>query len=266
MRPCLVGAILIATVGCVSTNASILNPGVTYQKICPDGVQIFTSAERVRSEYYEVAILNSKGESSWTDEKQMTASQRSKAARLGANGIILGEVKEPKAGTKIIGSLFGTGAERKGSGLAIYIPADSNRVKRACSGKGQGATVAREEAPLPPTPFGVAAPTEPEPQPTPADQRPAPIPVRATGDRTRTAQGPPPHRCRHHRLRNPSGPRASRPRGHAARHPVRGRHREAGVHAGQCTTYIREMVPQNRYYYQTEAAAQADGYRRSEQC
>jgi hypothetical protein len=233
-------------------------------------VQIFTSAERVRSDYYEVAILNSKGESSWTDEKQMTASQRSKAARLGANGIILGEVKEPKAGTKIIGSLFGTGAERKGSGLAIYIPADSDRVKRACSGQDRGATVVREEDPLPPTPFGVAAPTEPEPHPTPADQRPVPIPVRVTaqpGSAPRAATTPAPM---------PQAPPAPQPARTAGEPeppvdaPLGTRYvadtEKKFYMPVQCTTYIRERVPQNRYYYQTEAAAQADGYRRSEQC
>jgi hypothetical protein len=194
MRLCLVGAGLIATTGCVSTNASVLNPSVTYQKICPDGVQIFTSAERVRGEYYEVAILNSKGESSWTDEKQMTASQRNKAARLGANGIILGEVTEPRAGTKIIGSIFGTGAERKGAGLAIYIPADSNRVRRACSGNSGTNSLPADEDQSSPAAFGEAARVNPPPLPTPAGQRPAP-------DRR------------------------------AARHAVRGRYREEGLHA-----------------------------------
>ena len=29
--------------GCVSTNAAVLDSSVSYQKICPDGVQIFTS-------------------------------------------------------------------------------------------------------------------------------------------------------------------------------------------------------------------------------
>ena len=32
------------------------------------------------------------------------------------------------------GALLGTGAERKGSALAIYIPGDSARVKAACNG------------------------------------------------------------------------------------------------------------------------------------
>ncbi len=84
--------------------------------------------------YQEVALLNSKGESGSTSEEGMIKSQRKKTAQVGANGIVLGGFQEPKAGTKIIGALLGTGAERKGSALAIYIPGDSARAKAACNG------------------------------------------------------------------------------------------------------------------------------------
>jgi hypothetical protein len=90
--PFLTAACLLL-VGCVSTNAALLDPTVKYQKICPDGVRIFTSAARVDGDYREVALLHSKGESGWTDERGMTASQRGKAAQLGANGIVAGDIK-----------------------------------------------------------------------------------------------------------------------------------------------------------------------------
>jgi hypothetical protein len=105
---------------------------VKYQKICPDGVQIFTTAEHIASDYREIALLHSKGESGWTTERGMMSSQRQKAAALGANGIVLNNIKEPNAGTKIIGAILGTGSERQGAAVAIYIPADSERVRQAC--------------------------------------------------------------------------------------------------------------------------------------
>ena len=126
--PCLVA---LAT-ACVHTNASVLDPTAPLQKTCAAAVQVFTTPERVPSPYREVALLNSKGESSWTDEKGMLNSQRKKAAEVGANGLILGETKEPNAGTKIIGSIFGTGAERKGRAIAIWIPDDSVRTQETC--------------------------------------------------------------------------------------------------------------------------------------
>jgi hypothetical protein len=159
LRPYLMLVLLGSLVACVSTNAAVLDPTVRYQKVCPDAVQVFTTAERVPGAYREVALLNSKGESSWTDERQMMDSQRRKAAQLGANGIILGETREPNAGTKIIGSLFGSGAERKGRGIAIYIPADSLRVRLACSGEGGGSRIAEGDGASPlPDPFGTPAP------------------------------------------------------------------------------------------------------------
>jgi hypothetical protein len=62
----------------------------------------------------------------------MIHSQQQKAAKLGANGIILNPISEPKAGTKIIGAVLGTGSERKGSALAIWVPADSAKSAETC--------------------------------------------------------------------------------------------------------------------------------------
>ncbi len=170
-------SLVILCTACVSTNAAVLNPSVRYQKICPDGVQMFTSADRVPGPYQEVALLNSKGESGWTDENQMMRSQQKKAASLGANGIILGDTKEPNAGTKIIGSLLGTGAERKGKAVAIFIPSDTLRVQRMCKTTPQALDrpYQPEESASPMTaPFGLApahartAAEHPSPEPAPA--------------------------------------------------------------------------------------------------
>lgn len=126
--------VLMVLVACVSTNAVQLNPGQSHAAVCTNAVEIFTDASRVGSPYEEIAVLNSKGESSYTSERGMYESQRKKAASMGANGLILGAVAEPKAGTKIIGALFGTGAERHGNATAIWIPADSGRVSTMCDG------------------------------------------------------------------------------------------------------------------------------------
>ena len=126
--------ILLLGTACVHTNAAVLDVTQKFAPLCPDGVKVFSDTSKVGKAYQEVALLNSKGESGSTSEQGMINSQRKKAAELGANGIVLGGFQEPKAGTKIVGALLGTGAERKGSALAIYIPADSARVKTACNG------------------------------------------------------------------------------------------------------------------------------------
>jgi hypothetical protein len=125
-------SLAIVTAACVHTNAAVLDPSALYQKTCPDAVVVYTSPERVGKPYKEVALLNSKGESGMTSEEGMVKSQRKKAAQLGANGLILSGVDEPKPGTKIIGALLGTGAERKGKALAIYVPDDSAKTAATC--------------------------------------------------------------------------------------------------------------------------------------
>lgn len=125
---------VLALVACVRTNAIELNPTARRARICPNGVRIYTDSSRVGARFEEVALLNSSGQSGSTTEEDMYESQRRKAAELGANGLIVLPVQEPKAGTKIIGALFGTGAERKGGAVAIWIPSDSARVVTACDG------------------------------------------------------------------------------------------------------------------------------------
>ena len=130
----LCGALLALVMACVSTNAVKLNPGVQRAPVCPNAVRIYTDSSRVGDRFVEVALLNSKGQSGSMSEQGMYESQRRKAAELGANGLVIYPVQEPKAGTKIIGALFGTGAERKGHATAIWIPADSARVSEMCDG------------------------------------------------------------------------------------------------------------------------------------
>jgi hypothetical protein len=134
MRRLILLVCLPVFVACVKTNAAVLDITQQFTPICPDGVKVFLDTTRVSRPYQEVALLNSSGESGSTSEAGMIKSQRQKAAQLGANAIILGGFQEPKAGTKIIGAVLGTGAQRKGSAMAIYISGDSTRVRAACVG------------------------------------------------------------------------------------------------------------------------------------
>lgn len=121
-RTCLAGMLVaIGVVACVTTNATRLGGGPARQKINPEEVLIYRSAEQVPSRYEEVAILHSEGEASWTNEEGMYRSMRKKAGEMGANAIVLDALSEPSAGAKIAGAFFGTGAERKGKAIAIYV-------------------------------------------------------------------------------------------------------------------------------------------------
>lgn len=124
---------------CVQTNASLMDTSVRMARTCPAAVKLFSSPSKVPSEYTEIALLNASGSSMYTNESNMTGSMRKKAAELGANGIIMGNIDEPSAGAKVAAAVFGTHTERKGKAVAIHIAADSARVQQACSAPGADA-------------------------------------------------------------------------------------------------------------------------------
>jgi hypothetical protein len=116
---------------CVRTNTTVLDPSKTREPIDPADVVIYTTAGKVPGDYEEIALLNSKADSASTSEAQMFKSMRKKAAKVGANAIILDAVSEPSTGAKIAAAvLFGTGAERKGKALAIYVIPGSKKTHR----------------------------------------------------------------------------------------------------------------------------------------
>ena len=113
-------------VACVQTNAVRLGNAPVREPVAEDHVVVYRTADQVPRRYEEVALLNARGESSWTNEEKMFNSMRKKAGEMGANGIILDAIIEPGAATKVAGAILGTGAERKGKAIAIYVfPADS---------------------------------------------------------------------------------------------------------------------------------------------
>lgn len=125
--------VAVLVVACVSTNAMVLNPSLRLAPSCPEGVQVFTDSSKVGKPYTEVAVLSSSGDNDLTTESGMLNSQRKKAAELGANGIILGAIKDASTGAQVFQALIGTSANRKGRSVAIYIPSDSAQVAAACA-------------------------------------------------------------------------------------------------------------------------------------
>lgn len=113
--------------GCVTTNASMLGTASTQRTIVlPENVALYRNADQVPRRYEEVALLNSEGDSNFTNEAKMFDSMKKKAGEVGANAIILDALSEPSGGAKVAAAIFGVSAERKGKAVAIYVfPADA---------------------------------------------------------------------------------------------------------------------------------------------
>ena len=119
--------LLLVLPACVQTNAVRLGAAPARPPVPEAQVVVYRTAGQIPGKYEEVALLNSTGEATWTNEEKMFNSMRKKAAKLGANGIVLDAMSEPSAGAKVAAAVFGVGgAERKGKAIAIYVfPADS---------------------------------------------------------------------------------------------------------------------------------------------
>ncbi|HKI96719.1 MAG TPA: hypothetical protein VJ992_15625 [Gemmatimonadales bacterium] len=116
------GAAVVVLAACVSTNAVQLAPGAQkYPAVPADSVQVFLAASDIHVPYEKLALINASGASGWTDEEGMINAMRKKAGKLGANAIVLENIKEPSAGAKVAAALFGGQAERKGEVIAIRL-------------------------------------------------------------------------------------------------------------------------------------------------
>jgi hypothetical protein len=97
-------------------------------------VKIYPDTAAIGMPFQRVAMLASSGSSGFTTPTGMMNSQRQRAASLGANGVVLGRINEASAGAKVAAAFLGTGTERTGDAMAVYVPGDSARTRELCDG------------------------------------------------------------------------------------------------------------------------------------
>lgn len=127
-----IGALATSACG-VRTATTDVSPNMSRAATCDEAVDTYTSRAAVPHDYYEVAWISAEGNSVYTSDGKILAQVRKKAADVGANAIIVNDFKESGATTKVIGAAIGANsADTKVSALAIYMPAESDRVKLKC--------------------------------------------------------------------------------------------------------------------------------------
>ena len=123
-----IGALSMFLGACyVHTRAHMVQPIVRRARLCPAAVTLFDTPDDITVPYSEIARL----EVWWVPDatlpnvQKVEMAERSKAAKLGANGIIRG---------RLIGNTesFPPRYENNLSGTAIFIPSDSARAARTC--------------------------------------------------------------------------------------------------------------------------------------
>ena len=112
---------IFSLTACMSTKAVRLGDQIARPILPWQQITVYRTADQVPGSYDEVGLLMTTASTIWTSEKGMWNSMKKKAAKLGANAIILDAISEPSAGAKIAGALFGVGINRKGKAVAIFV-------------------------------------------------------------------------------------------------------------------------------------------------
>jgi len=123
MRLVFVAALTLLS-ACVNTQVTELGPPVSRPSLQPLNVAIYRTVEQVKEPYDEVALIKVTGPPVFNDEL-MHKEMRERAAKLGANGLILQGVVEPSEGRKTA-AMWAPGfvqAERVGTAIAIFVRA-----------------------------------------------------------------------------------------------------------------------------------------------
>jgi len=127
---------LLATLAACGAHSRIVatNPALSLSPTCADAVPVYPDREHVPYDYYEVALITARGNSVYNGNGDMLKAIRSKAAGVGANGVVINSLGATHATVKIIGAAVGSNdADRKGRAIAIWMPSDTARVREACS-------------------------------------------------------------------------------------------------------------------------------------
>ena len=127
-------ALVVALMACrTRSNIVATNPAMSLSPTCTDAVAAYADRDHVPYDYYEVALVAAWGNSVYTGNGDLLKAMRSKAASVGANGLIINSLGATHATVKVIGAAVGgNDAERKGQAIAIWMPSDTARVRESC--------------------------------------------------------------------------------------------------------------------------------------
>lgn len=109
----------MAMTGCVSVNATRLDPSKQYAPVPAHEVRIFLDDERVPTGYVNVALVWAEASMEWRDESDLMNRMRQIAAGLGANGLIVRGIEEPGTVERIAAAVFDSETNRQAKGVAI---------------------------------------------------------------------------------------------------------------------------------------------------
>jgi len=129
----LASALVGASACGVKKQTTDLSPSANRAPTCAEAIATYGTRSDVPSDYYELAFIEAEGNSVYTTDNKLQDQIRNQAAKVGASAVVVNPVEQSKTTVKVLGEALGTGsATQKASALAIYVPADEDRVRAAC--------------------------------------------------------------------------------------------------------------------------------------
>jgi hypothetical protein len=127
--------ILAVISACMRTRATIVDPGLSLARLCPQAVRLYITPDRIKSPYREVALLHTSEMDRVisTEDRGVIKSMREQSAKLGANGIILSHFEDPEADLTLINASRRPQSQYDNRALAVYVAADSAYSASVCS-------------------------------------------------------------------------------------------------------------------------------------
>ena len=117
----------------VKKSTTTISPAFKAAPTCPAAITTYPSRAEVPSDYYEVAWVEAEGNSVYTTDNKLQENIKDAAAKAGASAVIVNPVEQSKQGVKVLGEALGAkSATQRATALAIYLPADRDRVVQAC--------------------------------------------------------------------------------------------------------------------------------------
>lgn len=130
--PLALALVVVSACGVRKTTTDI-NPSMQRAPTCAEAIATYGSRSDVPSDYYELAFIEAEGNSVYTTDNKLQEAIRNGAAKVGASAVIVNPVEQSKTTVKVLGEAVALGsATQKASALAIYLPADRDRVAAAC--------------------------------------------------------------------------------------------------------------------------------------
>jgi hypothetical protein len=114
-------ALSLALSGCVSAQATMLG-GTRYAPVPENEVHVFLEETEVPETCERIALIHTAGDVESTSKQQMISAARRRAGKVGANAVLVTDIRDPKMGTRVAATVFGISAERKGEMYGYRCP------------------------------------------------------------------------------------------------------------------------------------------------